>query len=150
MIGKIGSIVNYIKYGKVVYKSPSGTTIRKKVTAPFLDKSYVETVKTVINSDGKAEKTLNRRIVRTDNELTTVFHENNINPETGIATRNPVKMYHKDKNSKAITDYTKPGYDYRIITLPNGKKQYEICFPEVTIIKNGVVDTFMPTQTVIK
>ena len=146
------NVQNYFKYGKLVHKSPSGNTIRKNVAKSLFSNfdPDIETTKTVLNKNNEVIKTLNRRVLKTDNARFQLFNTECYN-EHGekILGKSICKEYEISKDKKKIIDYTKPNCDYKMEKLPNGKTKYEILYPEVTTIKNGEVHTSQKNKTYI-
>lgn len=155
----IKNAYNYLKYGKVVYRDLKGNTIRKKVNHPGVFDSktgHINTIKTVLDSNGKVQKQIERTVYKDENMVNTTVKP--VLYDTEYGTRKPnfeqprSKNYVLTKDEKRLYDYSKPEYDYAMVKLPNGKTQYTITYPETTIInkKDGTVKTSMHTETVIK
>ncbi|MBQ8458892.1 hypothetical protein IJ541_02180 [bacterium] len=150
MIKFFENMYDYYKYGKVVYKSKtSGKVVRKKVNTPGLfsagRSSRVETKKTVLNNQREVERTIERSAYQDSDILSTRVKTVDyvLDRNTGIVT--PVaknKGYVVKEDSKVLTDYSKPDYDYSMLELPDGRIKYEIMYPETTrIVKGGPVTT---------
>ena len=157
MFNPIKSTYNYIKYGKVVHEGSNGNVIRKKLNYPkFFDghSGHVNTTKSFFNKDGKLTSQVERNSYITDKSLTTTVIKDSFDVNTGVQTNLPrrSKNYSANKDGKRIVDYTKNEYDYAFRTLPNGKTEYTIFYPEVTVIDklNKTVTTSTDHKTYVK
>ena len=146
------NVQNYLKYGKIVHKSPNGNVIRKNVEKTLFSnfEPDIETTKTVLNKDNEVVKSLSRRVFKTDHARFQLFNAEYYN-ELGekILGKSVSKEYEISKGEKKIIDNTKAPWDYTMEKLPNGKTKYEILYPEVTTIKNGEVHTSQKNKTYI-
>lgn len=157
MINLLENARNYYKYGKVVHRSPSGTVIRKKLNYPgfFEPKSgHVNTTKTFFNKDGKITHQLERNAYIDENSISTNVIKDTFDVNTGLRTNEPrrSKQYSDNKQAKRIVDYTNLPYDYAFRKLPNGKTEYTIFYPEMTVIDkvNKTVKTTSEHKTYVQ
>ena len=157
MFNPLKNTYNYFKYGKVVHKGHNGNIIRKKVNYINLSKNNtgsVNTTKTFFNKDGKVTDQIERNSYITDKSLTTTVIKDSFDVNTGVQTNLPrrSKNYSANKDGKRIVDYTKNEYDYAYQKLPDGKTQYTIYYPDVTVIDklNKTVTTSTEHKTYIK
>ena len=144
MINPIRNICDYCKYGKKVYESANGKVIRKKVNYPTLFENNgreVCTTKTILNNQGKVENTIVRCSHNDGDTYSSFVRKTKYDTELGTPIRKGSTNidYIIEKGEKRIINNSKPGYDYRIITMADGTQLYEIAYPEITTIKDGVV-----------
>lgn len=158
MINSLRNACNYIKYGKIIHKSPNGNTIRSKTTYPGMfdtRNGHKESVKTILDKNNNIVRQLERKSY-SDNDVTTTTVKPILYSSTGQklnSTEQPrTKTYLVQKHQKVLTDNTKPGYDYKYEKLPDGKTEYEIAYPEMTIIdkKKGTVRTLTESKKYVE
>lgn len=150
------NLYDYCKYGKITHRTPSGRVIRKKVI-PHINKMNqaqdVSTIKTILSPNRKVEKVVENfsRTYNNENSSCQFITETTKAYEDGRflqSTRPREKEYFIGPFTKRITDHSKPDYDYTIKKLPNGKKEYQIAYPEVTTISK--IDGTVTTETKVK
>ncbi|MCR5266097.1 MAG: hypothetical protein K6E29_05830 [Cyanobacteria bacterium RUI128] len=146
MIKQIQNTYDYLKYGKKVYESASGTVIRRKTTSPkvlYNGHKEVCSTKTVLDKDRNVCKTIFRSTELGDETLKSFVATRLYEQEAGKLkeTSFKTKEYIVKPDEKKLVDNSKPAYDFKITKLPDGKKEYEIAFPEVTVIRDGIVTT---------
>ena len=153
----IQNTYNYFKYGKLVHKGADGSAIRRKLNYPKLfdgRTGHVNTTKSFFNKDGKLTEQIERNAYITDKDLSTNVIRDTFDVNTGLQTNNPRRsiQYSANKDGKRIVDYTKNQYDYAFRKLPNGKTEYTIFYPEVTVIDkvNNTVTTSTTNKTYVK
>jgi len=157
MINPFQNAYNYVKYGKVVYKSSEGEVIRKKLNyknvANKVEKN-INTTKTFFNKEGKITNQLERNAYISDKNVSTTVIKDTFDTNTGLQTNLPrrSKNYSVNKEGKRIVDYTKNKYDYAYRKLPDGRTEYTIYYPEVTVIDkvNNKVTTATDNKTYIE
>ena len=153
MIKAVQNFSDYLKYGRIVHQSPNGNVIRKRAEKALFNNFSpdIETTKTILNKDGQVVKTLNRKVF---NGKDISFQLCNVDCYNDLGTRvvgqSRSKEYEISKGGKKIIDYSKAPCDYKMQKLPNGKTEYEIMYPEITIIKDGKVETTQKVKKVVE
>jgi len=84
MIKLFKNFYDYLNYGKIVYKSSSGSVIRKNIKfsnccAEKSQKTHVR--KTVFNSKGKIEKIIDRALYADEHETKSFFIVKKMQPD---------------------------------------------------------------------
>lgn len=145
MVKSIQNMYNYLRYGKVVYKSKNGEVIvRKSVSYPVQmnpNLGHVNTVKTIFK-DGNIERKIERNAYVNDKFYVSYVKQKNFDINTGkvIDPVPPMKEYHVSSAEKILYDHTKSGY-YTVKEADGGERICEVPYPETTVIKDGVVKT---------
>lgn len=158
MINPIQNTYNFFKYGKIVHKSPTGEVIRKKINYRMVTNdgkdTTLHTTKTFFNKDGKITSQLERNANFDELNISTSVIKDKFDTKTGLPVREPrrSKQYSSNPDIQRIVDYTKCKYDYGFRELSNGKTEYTIYYPEVTLIDkvNNTVKTSSEHKTYIK
>ena len=138
MINRIKNIYSRLVYGKIVYKSANGTTIRKKTSIDSIS-SIINTKRTVFDKNGNIKNKIERQAYVGENTINSSIENALYYNNEAISRLN--KNYRIDSSQKKLTDYTNQYIDYSNAILRDNNKEtlphLKIWYKRTIIDKNS-------------